>query len=156
MHLMQKGQVSYSHFNIIITGEISEQKCLLATSSNDSYSPGSSTCMQEVSAQQDESSLGLFRGAGCVSSPSPLLLSLSLPFLPPSCLPSPSLFLRSPRFLTTPSYIIYPQAFIIQQRPQQTNIFVRMIRDTMPDDGISTIKGLQTVLTHAMLVADVL
>ena len=40
--------------------------------------------MQEVKAQQDESSVGLFRGAGCVSSPSPLLLSLSPPFLPPS------------------------------------------------------------------------
>ena len=52
------------------------------------YSPGSSTCMQEVSAQQDESSVGLFRGAGCVSSPSPLLWSLSPPFLPPSFLPS--------------------------------------------------------------------
>ena len=58
------------------------------TSSNDSYSPGSSTCMQDVSAQQDESSVGLFRGAGCVFSPSPLLLSLSPPFLPPSFLPS--------------------------------------------------------------------
>ena len=68
------------------------------TSSNDSYSPGSSTCMQEVSAQQDESSVGLFRGAGCVFSPSPLLPSLSLsssifsPLCP--CLPSPSLFPR--------------------------------------------------------------
>ena len=31
-----------------------------------------------------------------------------------------------------------------------------MIRDTMPDDGISTTKGIQTVLTLAMLVADVL
>ena len=108
--------------------------------------------MQEVSAQQDESSVGLFRGAGCVSSPSPLLLSLSAPFLPPSFLPSPSFFLRPPSILATPSYIIYPRAFIIQQRPQQTNIFVRMIRDTMSDDGISTIKGLQTVLILAMLV----
>ena len=44
--------------------------------------------MQEVSAQQDESSVGLFRGAGCVFSPSPLLLSLAPPFLPPSFLPS--------------------------------------------------------------------
>ena len=94
------------------------------TSSNDSYSPGSSTCMQEVSAQQDESSVGLFRCAGCVSSPSPLLLSLSPSFLPSflcPCLPSPSLFLP-PSILATPSYIIYPRALIIQQRPQQTNI----------------------------------
>ena len=44
--------------------------------------------MQEVSAQQDGSSVGLFRGAGCVFSLSLLLLSLSLPFLPPSFLPS--------------------------------------------------------------------
>ena len=44
--------------------------------------------MQEVSAQQDESSVGLFRDTGCVFSPSPLLLSLSPPFLPPSFLPS--------------------------------------------------------------------
>ena len=44
--------------------------------------------MQEMSAQQDESSVGLFRGAGSVFSPSPLLLSLSPPFLPPSFLPS--------------------------------------------------------------------
>ena len=74
------------------------------------------------------------------------------------CLPSPSLFLRPPSILATPSYIIYPRVFIIQQRPQQTNIFVRMICDTMPDDSISTIKGLQTVglLTLAILVADVL
>ena len=42
--------------------------------------------MQEVSAQQDESSVGLFRGAGCVFSPSPHLLSLFPPFLPPSFL----------------------------------------------------------------------
>ena len=52
------------------------------------YSPGSSTCMHEVSVQQDESFVGLFRGTGCVSSPSPLFLSLSPPFLPPSFLPS--------------------------------------------------------------------
>ena len=44
--------------------------------------------MQEVRAQQDESSVGLFRVAGCVFSPSPLLLSLSPTFLPPSFLPS--------------------------------------------------------------------
>ena len=44
--------------------------------------------MQEVSAQQDESSVGLFRGAGCVFSPSPFLFSLSPPFLPPSFIPS--------------------------------------------------------------------
>ena len=44
--------------------------------------------MQDVSAQQDESSVGLFRGAGCVFSPSPLLLALSPPFFPPSFLPS--------------------------------------------------------------------
>ena len=83
------------------------------------------------------------------------LFSLSPPFVPlPSlsssifsplcpCLSSPSIFLRPPSILATPSYNIYPRAFFIQQRPQQTNIFVRMIRDTMPDDGISTIKGLQ-------------
>ena len=46
--------------------------------------------MQEVSAQQDESSVDLFRGAGCVFSASPILLSLSPPFLPPSFLPSVS------------------------------------------------------------------
>ena len=44
--------------------------------------------MQEVSAQQDESSAGPFRGAGCVFSLSPVLLSLYPPFLPPSFLPS--------------------------------------------------------------------
>ena len=43
--------------------------------------------MQEVSAQQDESSVSLFRGAGGVFSLSPLLLSISPPFLPPSFLP---------------------------------------------------------------------
>ena len=91
--------------------------------------------MQEVSAQQDESSVGLFRGRGCVFSLSPLLLSHSPPLLPSSfqisplcqCLPSPPLFLRPPSILATPSYIIYPREFIIQQRPQQTYIFVRMI-----------------------------
>ena len=113
--------------------------------------------MQEVKAQQDESSVGLFRGASCVSSPSPLLLSLSPPFLPPSFSPlSVSPLFLPLSLLATPSYIIYPRAFSIQQQPQQTNIFVKMIRDTMPHDGISTIKGLQTVLTPAMLVADVL
>ena len=97
----------------------------------------------------------------CLFSPSPpfvplpsLSSSLFSPLCP--CLPSPSLFLCPPSILATPAYIIYPREFIIQQRPQQTNVFVRMIRDTMPDDGISTTKGLQTVLTLAMLVADVL
>ena len=108
------------------------------TISNDSYSPGSSTCMQEVSAQQDESSVGLFRGASCVSSPSPSFCLSPLPFFlrllsPLSVSPLSLPLSPSPSILATPSYIIYPRAFIIQQRPQQTNIFVRMIRDTMPD-----------------------
>ena len=54
--------------------------------------------MQEVSAQQDESSVGLFRGAGCVISLSPLLLSLSPPFLHPSFLPSVRVCLLPPSF----------------------------------------------------------
>ena len=116
--------------------------------------------MQEVTFQQDESFVGLFRGAGLFSLSPPFvpLLSLSSSIFSPlcPCLPSPSLFSRPPNILATLSYIIYPRAFIIQQRPQQTNIFVRMIQDTMPDDAISTIKGLHTVLTLAMLVAYVL
>ena len=54
------------------------------TSSNDSYSPRKSTCMQEVSAQQDASSVGLFRDAGCVSLPLPSFCPS--PFLHPSFL----------------------------------------------------------------------
>ena len=83
------------------------------TSSNDSYSPGSSTCMQEVSAQQDESSVGLFRGAGCVFSPSPLLLSLSPPFLPPSFLPSVRVCPLSPSIsILLASWLPRPVSFI--------------------------------------------
>ena len=96
--------------------------------------------MQEVSAQQDESSVGQFRDASCVSSPSPSFCLSPLPFFlhllyPLSVFPLSHPLFPSPSILATPSYIIYPRAFIIQQRPQQTNIFVRMIRDTMPDGG---------------------
>ena len=62
------------------------------TSSNDSYSPGSSTCMQEVSAQQDESSVGLFIIQECKL----CLFSFSPHFVP---LPSPSFF---PSFRVSP------------------------------------------------------
>ena len=55
--------------------------------------------MQGVSVQQDDSSEGLFTDAGCVSSPSPLLLSLSPPFLP-AFLPSVRVFPLSPSFST--------------------------------------------------------
>ena len=104
--------------------------------------------MQEVSTQEDESSVGPL--PSFCPSPLPFFLHLFSP-LSVSALSLP--LSLSPSILATPSYIIYPREFIIQQQPQQTNI---MIRDTMPDDGISTTKGLQTVLTLAMLVADVL
>ena len=88
--------------------------------------------------------------------PLPSFCPSPLPFSPLSVSSLSLPLYRPPSILATPSYINYPRAVIIQQRPQQSNIFVRMIRDTMPYDGISTIKGLQTVLTLAMLVADVL
>ena len=56
-----------------------------------------------------------FRGAGCVFSPSPLLLSLSPPFLPPSFLPSVRVCPLPPSFSAPPplaSWRPHPISFI--------------------------------------------
>ena len=100
------------------------------------------------------------------------LFSLSPPFIPllsfyPSPLPfflhlfSPlsvsalSLFL-CPLVSWRPCLISFIPGHLSFNNSHSKLTFVRMIRDTMPDDGISTIKGLQTALTLAILVADVL
>ena len=95
--------------------------------------------MHEVSAQQDESSVGLFRGAGCVSSPSPLLLSLSPSFLPPPFIPSARVSPLLPSFSAPlASWWPRPISFIpvhlsFNNGRSNANIFVVMIRDTVPD-----------------------